>query len=149
MNKRETEAALNHQRHAEARKRWLTPLCEHCDKPSEDRVEDMGLLVCRPCAKVRAKAIDSVVPPQFKVMLTSKTGVFVDSLEAASEELRSFIDSNNYGASQLSAQAGKVYLDGVEVARISYNGRIWDMAGKPLDGMTADEWVAFASGRQS
>ncbi len=91
-------------------------------------------------------ADDEAKTTQFKVMLTSKTGVYVDSLEKASEELRAFIDGNNYGASQLGRAAGNVYFDGELVARISYNGRIW-VDGKPVDGMTAAEWVNHAAGR--
>ena len=66
------------------------------------------------------------------VSLTSKKAVEIESLSAASAAVRQFIESKDFGSS---------YFIGVEVydslankliARVSYNGRIWDALGAAI-----------------
>jgi hypothetical protein len=60
-----------------------------------------------------------------KVALTSKNGVYVDSLADARDVFLKFIAAGNLGASELSRNAGLVTENGDAIARISYNGRVW------------------------
>ncbi len=59
---------------------------------------------------------------------TEKKGV--DSLNAASEACLAYIAANNLGSGNWSG--GAVVEGGVQVARISHNGRIWSMAGREI-----------------
>lgn len=68
------------------------------------------------------------------------------SLKEASEIVRAYIESKGLGNSQWSNQeTGKVFANGEEVARISYNGRIWDLAGVEIkEAPVADQPAAEA-----
>ncbi len=61
----------------------------------------------------------------------------VDSLEDASKKWREFVEREGLGASEIMNAMGSdsvpVMQDGVQVARISYNGRVWDMEGNEID----------------
>jgi hypothetical protein len=46
----------------------------------------------------------------------------------ASMQFTGWRDANGLGASDLSAKDGTIYVDGEKKARVSYNGRIWDLA---------------------
>lgn len=50
----------------------------------------------------------------------------VATLADASREVRSFVESNGYGASQLGRMNGCVRVSGRVYAHVSYNGRVWD-----------------------
>lgn len=72
-----------------------------------------------------------------RVFLTSKKAVGVANYQEASAAVRKYIDENNLGAgcgSQLKAfTGGKVVGElGGEIAKVSYNGRVWDMEGKEI-----------------
>lgn len=55
----------------------------------------------------------------------------VRTLREASERCRAYIDANDLGAGNWSG--GKVYaMNGTQVARVSYNGRVWDMEGSEV-----------------
>lgn len=58
----------------------------------------------------------------------------VNSLEGASQAFRGWIRYNGLGGGNLTEHAGKVIRvqDGQIVARVSYNGRIWDTEGKEI-----------------
>lgn len=60
------------------------------------------------------------------VSLTRKKAVEVDNLSAASVAVRNFIELNDLGSSSFSG--GEVYdsLTNQLIAKVSYNGRIWD-----------------------
>ncbi|ORJ61636.1 hypothetical protein B5V00_06155 [Geothermobacter hydrogeniphilus] len=51
--------------------------------------------------------------------------VWVDSLDEASKSCREYINQWNLGSGNWTGEAGNVYLNGIKVASISYNGRIW------------------------
>ena len=56
--------------------------------------------------------------------------VEVESFKEASRVCRKFIDDNNLGGGNW--HGGQVYVDGNQVASVSYNGRIWDMEGMEI-----------------
>lgn len=59
-----------------------------------------------------------------------------------------FRDHNNLGGSDLKKGCGDVHdAKGQLVARISYNGRVWDTNNKPLDGLSGAEWIAAVTGK--
>lgn len=68
-----------------------------------------------------------------RVQLTRKVLYEVHSLAEASDACRDFINGHNLGASECCAGFGTVY-DAAQrkVAKISYNGRIWDLQGKEI-----------------
>jgi len=59
-----------------------------------------------------------------------ETIVKINSLQEASKVCRDFIEENDLGGGNWSG--GKVYENGLQIARISYNGRIWDMEDKEI-----------------
>jgi 2'-5' RNA ligase len=57
----------------------------------------------------------------------------VSDAEQASTIFRAWVESNGLGASDMAQDAGSLVTDkGVHIARISYNGRVWDTSGKLL-----------------
>lgn len=50
----------------------------------------------------------------------------------ASRQFQEWIDDNNFGASDLGSRDGNIYVDGKLSAHVSYNGRVWDAAGKEI-----------------
>lgn len=52
-------------------------------------------------------------------------------------------DASGYGASQM-PRVTIVSSTGLHLYTISYNGRVWDLDGKPLDGETDEQRVARA-----
>ena len=68
------------------------------------------------------------------VSLTRKKAVEVESLSAASVAVRKFIELNDFGSSDFSG--GEVYDSSTNklVAKVSYNGRIWDAQGFEISG---------------
>lgn len=64
----------------------------------------------------------------------------VDSADMASGQMLGYIRQFNLGGSDLSAKCGNIYSnDGTLVARVSYNGRVWDTQGKLLQDIE-DGW---------
>ena len=54
----------------------------------------------------------------------------VESADMASAMFRRYRDQNGIGASDLKRNCGNIYTtDGHLVARVSYNGRVWDPHG--------------------
>ena len=51
----------------------------------------------------------------------------VETLNQASSVWSRFIVTNNYGASD--GYSASIYVDGVKRARLSYNGKVFDLAG--------------------
>jgi hypothetical protein len=74
----------------------------------------------------------------YTILLGSNDGALdvytqVGSLDEASREMRDFIEENGLGASHLSRDCGIVRDDkGVFVAKVSYNGRVWDPQGRMI-----------------
>jgi hypothetical protein len=66
------------------------------------------------------------------VSLTRKSAVEVGSLSEASTEVRSFIEMNDLGSSDFIG--GEVYDSYTNklIAKVSYNGRIWDTTGREI-----------------
>jgi hypothetical protein len=60
---------------------------------------------------------------------TRKKAVEIQSLSEASSEVRKFIDMNGFGLSDFFG--GEVYDSTTNklIAKVSYNGRIWDING--------------------
>lgn len=56
--------------------------------------------------------------------------VTVASVDEASKVCRAYIDRNGLGGGNW--VGGDVFSDGEQVARISYNGRAWDMSGNEI-----------------
>jgi hypothetical protein len=77
---------------------------------------------------------------EMRVFLSKSKSVSVASFAQASAAVRKHIDDNDLGAgcgSSLAAfTGGKVVSDrtgrAVEIARVSYNGRVWDTDGKEI-----------------
>ena len=59
-----------------------------------------------------------------------ETTVKINSLPEASKVCRNFIDENNLGGGNWTG--GEVFEEGEQIARISYNGRVWDMEDKEI-----------------
>lgn len=51
----------------------------------------------------------------------------IKSLKEASDVIRNYIEKNDLGSSCYSG--GDVFENGEQIARVSYNGRVWDMDG--------------------
>ena len=68
----------------------------------------------------------------------------VASIEQAVAMYTTARDAAEHGASKMPSVT-IVGSTGIFLYRISYNGRVWDVDGKPLDGMSCDEWVNRAS----
>lgn len=68
------------------------------------------------------------------VKVWNKTFIPVSDFQQASEIVRNFIEDNGHGSSDWCNKSnGNIYNHkGKVVAKISYNGRIWDKDGKPL-----------------
>jgi hypothetical protein len=66
------------------------------------------------------------------VSLTRKNAVEVGSLSEASTEVRRFIEMNDLGSSDFIG--GEVYDSCTNklIAKVSYNGRIWDTTGREI-----------------
>jgi len=62
----------------------------------------------------------------------SRGKVAVASLQAASRIVRAYIEATGMGASAMGPGFGDVTADGVVLARISYNGRIWNPEGEEV-----------------
>jgi len=60
----------------------------------------------------------------------TKTLVPVDNSEQASNIVKEFIDDNNLGGGNWTG--GKIFYDGENIGRVSYNGRVWDINNDPL-----------------
>jgi hypothetical protein len=59
--------------------------------------------------------------------------IAIDSADMASAQLRGYIEHNALGCSDLKENCGNVYSsDGELVAKVSYNGRVWDLEGTLL-----------------
>lgn len=58
-----------------------------------------------------------------------RTAVSVESFAAASATMRDFIERHDFGASDLGRACGEVWDGGAEVARVSYNGKVWPPGG--------------------
>ena len=62
----------------------------------------------------------------------------VESADMAAAQMRGYVDHNGLGSSDLKRDCGNIYTDAGElVARVSYNGRVWDLAGgllQDIDG---------------
>ena len=54
----------------------------------------------------------------------------VTCFEAASVMCRQYIERNGLGGGNWTG--GSIERDGKKVAKVSYNGRIWDIEGKPI-----------------
>jgi hypothetical protein len=72
-----------------------------------------------------------------KVYLTKKKAVSVATYAEASKAVRDYIDANDLGAGCGSGLAaftgGKIVSElGGEIARVSYNGRVWDLDGSEI-----------------
>lgn len=63
----------------------------------------------------------------------------VSSLLEASKCFAAHRDGFGFGASAMRTGCGDVRIGRKLVGRISYNGRIWDASGKPVDGLTGRE----------
>lgn len=63
----------------------------------------------------------------------------VGSIEEASDVCCNFIDENDLGGGNWSG--GNVFRDGEMVARISYNGRIWNPDGSAYEAGQSQELV--------
>ena len=63
------------------------------------------------------------------VSLTRKKAVEVESLPAASAAVRQFIELNDFGSSDF--LGGEIYDSSTNklIAKVSYNGRIWNPQG--------------------
>ncbi len=58
----------------------------------------------------------------------------VEYADAASEVFSAYRDRYEFGASAMKAGCGNIYdTQNRLVGRISYNGRIWDVNGKPVE----------------
>ena len=58
----------------------------------------------------------------------------VQFADEASRVFCAYREKYQFGASEMDAGCGNIYnLQGAIVATISYNGRIWDALGKPVD----------------
>lgn len=55
----------------------------------------------------------------------------VSSVEDAQEKWEQFKEATGAGVSEI-GNGVPVFMDGIQVARISYNGRVWDMQDKEL-----------------
>lgn len=54
------------------------------------------------------------------------TRVPVASLKEASEKLRAWVTLNGLGGGNITKRCGLVMAHSTKVARVSYNGRVWD-----------------------
>jgi hypothetical protein len=70
--------------------------------------------------------------------------VRVANLEQASQCFAAHRDGFGLGASAMRKGCGDVRQGQKLVGRISYNGRIWDASGKPVDGLTCSEHLQAA-----
>lgn len=66
------------------------------------------------------------------ISLSRSQSVWVNNLKEASEEVNKFLGGNGWGSSEFYRfrHAGKVYSNGVHIATVSYNGRVWDTTMK-------------------
>lgn len=58
-----------------------------------------------------------------------RVSVPVASFASASAAMRDFIERHDLGASNLGRACGEVWDNGAEVARVSYNGKVWPPGG--------------------
>lgn len=64
----------------------------------------------------------------------------------ASAVWNDYRDHHAICASDMKTNCGNIVdLHDEVIARVSYNGRVWTLDGKPADGMTASEWIASCS----
>lgn len=70
--------------------------------------------------------------------------VRVSSLDEASKCFAAHRDGFGFGASHMRKGCGDVREGRKLVGRISYNGRIWDANGKPVDGLEGRQHLQAA-----
>ena len=68
-------------------------------------------------------------PIEHVMISDARDADLTESLEAASRALRRTVEALDIGVSQTSASFGDVYEGLRTVARVSYNGRIWNLDG--------------------
>ena len=68
----------------------------------------------------------------YQVKLSTRELYEVQTLAEASHVCMAYIAANDYGSSDLCRGFGVVKLAGKPVARISYNGRIWNNDGNEI-----------------
>lgn len=56
----------------------------------------------------------------------------VNSLSDAVKAARDYISSHNLGGGNWGAKSGVVFSGKKAIARVSYNGRLWDMSGEEI-----------------
>jgi hypothetical protein len=54
----------------------------------------------------------------------------VPTMEEAAKECRAYIERNGLGAGNWTG--GEISVDGRKIASVSYNGRVWDLAGQEI-----------------
>jgi hypothetical protein len=57
----------------------------------------------------------------------------VTSAQDASEVWMNFVAEEFFGASDLVKRSGWILVNGKQVARVSYNGRVWNMDGSEME----------------
>lgn len=94
-----------------------------------------------------ARTLQVVAPPakqpQELFLQIGRKRYQVASIEEAVAMHNQARDAAEHGASKM-PRVTIVNAHGTHLYGISYNGRVWD-GGKPLDGMTGEEWVARAT----
>jgi hypothetical protein len=74
-----------------------------------------------------------------KVKVGPQHFIAVLSYKQASEIIRERIDKAGMGSAEWYAlRAGGIFVDGIEVAHVSYNGRVWEGKGP---GKAGDEEI--------
>lgn len=61
------------------------------------------------------------------------TVVLVKDFADASDQFRAWIEKHDLGASDLRRSAGDIVENGQRIAYVSYNGRVWNVNGQPLE----------------
>jgi hypothetical protein len=56
----------------------------------------------------------------------------VTSLKEASQVYRAWITKNRLGGGNVTMRSGQVTVNNKVIARVSYNGRVWDTKGKEI-----------------
>lgn len=59
----------------------------------------------------------------------------VDSFAAASAAVRGYLEANGMGSSDWTGRNSGSVLNsfGEKIAKVSYNGRVWDLSGKEIE----------------
>jgi hypothetical protein len=67
----------------------------------------------------------------------------VANSEQAQNAFNMYRSIYDFGGSAMKRGCGDIRDEnGALIARISYNGRVWDAEGKPTDGLTGQQWLA-------